>query len=957
MKNHFQIKLTLFFCLFFLFSNLYSQKGAIKSTTLSLSRNGSTNGFDYSGVNFKYQFINCGGEVQMMVTYDKNANFTKFWYNRKSYTKEDLGAELWPNSNQFNIGEVTADLFYGSYNLGKVSLNYIVGNFAGCFGETYGVISKVGKDPKLNEYKTNINSFSLKNVKVIGGGDPSTSRYYKIVERINKKNNDILRKKKEEELQAKISNILSTANVKLQSMDYQGAKAEFQKAYALKKDGSVLQSIQDIDRLVTEKVNKERLEKERVEQEKKQKEEAAEKSNYSKNNFRSTTINKSNTSSSITKTKTTNSTYNTNLNKEANNAINNAVNNYNSNIQSQLLERERLYYLRRQQDLEDERKFQIKQRRERDRIRQIEKENANYQKYLKEKKERERIAKIEEDKRYNSWLNFDKKYLDKQLEIWNNDVKVFVGNLTNNNGLSNLDNELLYIDKLSKTLDNVIISPNISIIEKHNIIGDIIKKTKAYNALYLKYNYNKIVPKTEQSKIDDVYLYAKAYYGYHPKSDNYLPSIKPKANNENKDIQFYLQKRKAEAKKAFDDNKVNTALFEYVSAVINANQRVGNVLNLSSGTSMGSYFDNVNLGYIFYYKGNFNSASSYLEAGLKHYEKNNKFSIDYFEAYSHLISVYTKKKFPREFIPDIELFEKRLKKAFGLRNLENVKLNKYPNDIVIDKNLQQSYLRVLISSYKELRIWRNAKTDFRNLHKEMLSKAKDVISKTENLNDLGDGLKELASILKYEDEKFYKKYFLNFKFNEPIEKYKDFKNSILLMENAYKQNDFILAEEIGKEILLKGNNLSRLGFNLSANYFDNFLYATKAALKNGHFENALTFLHHTLYLKRSYTPESTIRDTSDEKYAMLLISLLMLDKTKHNSLIFDQDYKELQSQNDFIYYMQKDLSEFAAKKINTVFGYQILEDIVNEFSKKKINSPAILYIYNAILSGKHNSKQ
>lgn len=249
MKNRCIILTTVVCCLFI---SAYAQRSQVNTANISLSREGKSNGFDYKGVTFKYQFVNCGGDVQVMVDFEKNATYTKFWYNKKAYSKNDIGADLWPESNQYNIGEIFADLYFENTFFGKVNLNYIVGNFAGCFGETYQVIKDTGKDPTLALYKSKINSFSLRNIKVSGGGDPITSRYYKIIERLNKKEADIIKQKKEAKLNAEVDQLLRYAYSNLQIARLEEAKKDFQKAYNLKKDPKILEQIKAIDQRIND---------------------------------------------------------------------------------------------------------------------------------------------------------------------------------------------------------------------------------------------------------------------------------------------------------------------------------------------------------------------------------------------------------------------------------------------------------------------------------------------------------------------------------------------------------------------------------------------------------------------------------------------------------------------------------------------------------------------------------
>ena len=169
-------------------SDSMAQRSEVYSLNLSRIRSGfnyetKTSGFDFDRVQMRYQFVNCGGDVQMGINYDQKANYLSYWHNGKSYYKQSVGNDLWPESDKFELQEIKADLYYGNRKLGTVNLNYIVGNFAGCFGETWNVLKDVGENPSAKKFKDNINKLSLRNVKVIRGGPPN-SKEYKIKDKI-----------------------------------------------------------------------------------------------------------------------------------------------------------------------------------------------------------------------------------------------------------------------------------------------------------------------------------------------------------------------------------------------------------------------------------------------------------------------------------------------------------------------------------------------------------------------------------------------------------------------------------------------------------------------------------------------------------------------------------------------------------------------------------------------------
>lgn len=159
-------------------------RGEVKSEAIHLSANdrlqpvfkGRKDGFGFSGVSFNYQFVNCGGEVQMGVNiYTKHEyKMNSQTYNRRlTVNGYALEGKLYPtfttNADRVEILEVEADLYFGNARLGKVNLDNIVGNFAGCFGETFLVIEQLGLDPKKKEYLENLDKFELKRIRILRG--------------------------------------------------------------------------------------------------------------------------------------------------------------------------------------------------------------------------------------------------------------------------------------------------------------------------------------------------------------------------------------------------------------------------------------------------------------------------------------------------------------------------------------------------------------------------------------------------------------------------------------------------------------------------------------------------------------------------------------------------------------------------------------------------------------------
>ena len=240
----------------------FGQKGDSRQVLVGMNKSNifnqdKSNGFEFSNLPFRYQFVNCGGDVQMGINYDKKANYTAFYMDGKKYYKYDidkLNPSYWPKPDQIELNTVGADLYFKGGFLGKVTLTYIVGNFAGCFGETFDVLAQVGKSPKEAIYKDNINDLTLKNVVVLYGG-PTGGLVGKIEGALKEQ-------KKQEELNAQVQALLSSANYQYSVSNFKEAKKLFEQAYRLQPNNqNIKKSIEQSDAAITQEAERVAAEK------------------------------------------------------------------------------------------------------------------------------------------------------------------------------------------------------------------------------------------------------------------------------------------------------------------------------------------------------------------------------------------------------------------------------------------------------------------------------------------------------------------------------------------------------------------------------------------------------------------------------------------------------------------------------------------------------------------------
>lgn len=174
MKNKIMAKVISLFFLFVLLgtSSVSAQKSKARAQFISLKRGnvsfkGDKNGFDFEKVKFKYQFITCKNTLMLGIAYDKNAVFTKYWKNGKSYNKIDVKAKQWAKPEDIRINDVRADLFFGRTKLGTVKLTDIPERYSGCSGKVYEIMRMVGFKGSSRSYISNIDKLSIRNIRVL----------------------------------------------------------------------------------------------------------------------------------------------------------------------------------------------------------------------------------------------------------------------------------------------------------------------------------------------------------------------------------------------------------------------------------------------------------------------------------------------------------------------------------------------------------------------------------------------------------------------------------------------------------------------------------------------------------------------------------------------------------------------------------------------------------------------
>lgn len=225
---------------FSLFSFVVSSQSEVSVHKVNLSydpANFGETGFVLSNITMAYQFKNCYGEAHFLTDYVKSSvTSTRYFYNGKYYTAEDIGIESFEKI-VVDLGDFSGELYAGSARLGAVEMKYVTGYLVGCFGDTHDFFKQLNLNHK--DYIKEIGNLRVNNLRITRMGTQS----YKVEKII-----------KEIEKTEEYNNLIKEGDQFLANEDYNAALDSYRKAKYFTDDQTLVQSkIDEVERLKKQK--------------------------------------------------------------------------------------------------------------------------------------------------------------------------------------------------------------------------------------------------------------------------------------------------------------------------------------------------------------------------------------------------------------------------------------------------------------------------------------------------------------------------------------------------------------------------------------------------------------------------------------------------------------------------------------------------------------------------------
>lgn len=583
------------------------------------------------------------------------------------------------------------------------------------------------------------------------------------------------------------------------------------------------------------------------------------------------------------------------------------------------------------------------------------------------KEERDRLAaeqtKIKKEKeaaeekiRYNNWVNTSKKTFQSKLDDWDLKAKQYINEINKKHKIFNGEQLPTYLDIYDLLIEKTLVSQTISVEEKSNILQRVLIDTYNYYYLYYNYNYKKAIPYETLEKIKTIYVYGKAHFGYHPATNAYsfLSGITISPH------QYTPISKKIEEKdiSCFNKNKPNIALFEYFSVFENFNRTLEEFTYSRQFVSHELQW-RINLGYLLYYNGYYYDAYKILnkERTIIDLQDKNFKKTNYWEIYSYEIAALYYTSNYDIAIKEAEKFEKGLFNQYPkkkLKDLSTIKIARNKNSLPTDDiSVQNAYSRVLVFWSKSLLRKKEKKASAK-----IINPIVKLIKKETPIDYFGNNDNQLTVLLKEHEPKLYLENNLqnasnNFnKIHQTYDKWEKINGKKTWEEiNANKINDFYKSynekkyeavETIGKELLpslrydfVKGNEVYKE-------------IMTKSAIASAVNKNYVSGICFSNYALKSTTKEKE----EDIAYLLLLTNVIL---GNNYTYIIDRNNPYIEPKdNNQKYNFESLLTTIASKKFNGEYGYQMLENITKELSKKDEKSIYLPYIYNAINKAKKN---
>lgn len=564
----------------------------------------------------------------------------------------------------------------------------------------------------------------------------------------------------------------------------------------------------------------------------------------------------------------------------------------------------------------------------------------------------------EEKIKFTNWSNTTKNTFLTKLNEWDAKTKQFITETHNKYNLFKGEKLPTYLDIYALLIERTLLSPTISGEEKSAILNRVLVDTYNYYNIYYDYNYNKVVPTDVFKKINSIYAYGKAQFGFHPATNAYRYLSGTTVSVPNSSFAADINEFEKRGLSYFAQNKANLALFEYFSALANHNTNLKRVISMRNFTNNIIQW-RVNLGYLLYYNGYYFDAYQLLNrerTSVDLYTKDFK-PTTYWEIYSfEIAALYYSANYDLA-IQEAQKFEQALLKQYPkkeLVDLNTIKISKDKNSLATnDISIQNCYSRALIFWSKSL-----FKKDDMKASSKVLHPIVKMIKKGTPVSYFGNNDNQLIYLLKKHEPSLSEKNNLgnsSTTFKQIIQTYDQWEKNVTkktweeinasqieAFNNAYDNKNDNLAVSIAKELLPS----LRYDFTYNNTVYKDLM--TKAALASTcskDYESAICFAN--------YAQLNSEKKEEDVAYLLLLTNIIL---SNNYSYALDANVKFVKPKDDNVKYdFEALLTKAASKKYDADYGYIILEHIQQELARKQEKSIYLPYLYNAIKKTKPKS--
>lgn len=566
----------------------------------------------------------------------------------------------------------------------------------------------------------------------------------------------------------------------------------------------------------------------------------------------------------------------------------------------------------------------------------------------------------DEKVKFANWSNTTYKTLIEKLKEWDANTKQFLTETQNKYHLFNGEKLPTYLDIYALLIERTILSPTIPAEEKSAILNKVLIDTYNYYNIYYEYNYNKEIPADQFKKINTIYAYGKAQFGFHPATNAYSYLTGSKTSIPNSNFSEDIKEFEKRGIGYFAEDKVDLALFEYFSALANNNTDLKRVITMRNFTDNTIQW-RVNLGYLLYYNGYYYDAYRMLNRERTTVDLRNKNykPTSYWEIYSfEIAALYYSANYDLA-IQEAQKFEDALLKQYPKKELidfNSIQINKEKNSLATDDtSLQNCYSRALIFWSKSL-----FKKDDMKASSKVLHPIVKMIKKGTSISYFGNNDNQLVYLLKKHEPSIYEKNNLakvTNHFKKIDQTYDQWEKNVTkktweeinaskieAFNNAYDNKNDNLAVTIAKQLL------PSLRYDFTR---DNIAYKdlmTKAALASTcikEYENAICFAN----FAQLYTENKE----ENIAYLLLLTNIILSNNYTYKLDLNSNSIFEKPKDDNVKYDFEALLTTAAAKKYDADYGYIILEHIQQELARKQEKSIYLPYLYNAIKKTKPKS--